>query len=80
MNPNMEFPSALSNEKSLECSETKEYAKIFCDIFARVSVTNLKLILKFFYVFFPFRPKKNFYFKIIHSKLLLFQIHIYLYM
>ena len=30
-------------KKFLECSETKQYGKIFCDIFARVSIKNSKL-------------------------------------
>ena len=27
----------------LECSETKEYATIFCEVFAKVSVTNFPI-------------------------------------
>ena len=30
-------------KKSLECSETKEYAKIFCELFAGMSVENMDI-------------------------------------
>ena len=33
-------------EKDAECSETEKYTKIFCDICARVSVTNLNIFHK----------------------------------
>ena len=49
--------------KCLECSETKDYAKIFCEIFAWVSIKNLDIFhnnfLRYwnFLIFFPLEPK-----------------------
>ena len=62
--------------KCLECSETKEYAKIFCYIFARVSDKN------FFRIFFyniVLQNQSFISFKIIHFRFFLFQKRIYLY-
>ena len=39
-------------KKCFECSETKEYAKIFCDISTRVSINNLAI----FHSIFPLKP------------------------
>ena len=38
-----EFSFSQNKKKCLEFSETKEYAKIFDEIFARISVKNFKI-------------------------------------
>ena len=46
-----------NKKKGLKCSETKEYAKIFCDIFDSVSVKNIsKYFLKILKSIFPLEP------------------------
>ena len=53
--PPLKNASFFSNKKKcLDFSETKEYAKIFCDIFARVSYN---LCSKYFLRNFPLEPK-----------------------
>jgi len=45
-------------EKDVECSETEKYAKIFCGIFARVSIKSLDIfpdILRKYWKYFSFR-------------------------
>ena len=39
--------SQNTKKKRLECSETKEYEKIYCDVFARVSVKKYDIFQKF---------------------------------
>ena len=51
------FTFFLKIKKYLECSETIEYAKVFCGIFARVSVKNI------FQHIFPLEPTFFFFFQ-----------------
>ena len=50
--------------KEAECSETEKYAKVICDIFARVSVQNLEMFPHHFHkIFKVFFLQNRFFFK-----------------
>ena len=65
---------SLKKRKDAECSEMEKYAKMFCDIFARVSVKNIfpDIFIKYwnFSKHFSFRIKVFFFHKNIHTYVL----------
>ena len=77
---NASFFFSKIKKKCLECSETKECAKIFCDVFAHQFKTKIfSLNIRNFLGIFSLKPKFFFFFKIIHFRLFLFQQHIHMY-
>ena len=73
-------------KKCLECSETKEYAKIFCELFEMVSVKNLDIFqnislnIDMFINIFPLEPKVFFFQNHLFQAFLVSKTYIYIYM
>ena len=77
----MDAPPA-NKKKCLECSEPKEYAKIFFELFARVSIKNFQqyflIYIEIFIIIIPLEPKFFFLSKSFISGFSCFKTYIFI--